>query len=212
MMPGLETTAPMRQTEEGRNMPVVALTANAVSGMREMFLSEGMNDFLSKPIDPGKPDSILRKWLPNEKMTANIEKTSAEPAAGYSALPLRLINLPGLDAARGLSAADGLAERDINLLEMFCRDTLARLPVSDKIPVSSEFKNFTAQVHSLKSALAPVGARNFSAGAGFLETAGRQADAAAIGFRLLPLRDGLKNWPKPLRRFWPKLRTLVGVI
>jgi CheY-like chemotaxis protein len=49
------------------SLPIIALTANAVSGTREMFLNNGFNDFLSKPIDIIKLNSILEKWIPKEK-------------------------------------------------------------------------------------------------------------------------------------------------
>ena len=49
------------------NVPIVALTANAVSGMREFFLENGFNDFMSKPVDVVKLDSVLENWIPREK-------------------------------------------------------------------------------------------------------------------------------------------------
>ena len=49
------------------NVPIIALTANAISGTREMFLENGFNDFLSKPIDTIQLNSILEKWIPKEK-------------------------------------------------------------------------------------------------------------------------------------------------
>ena len=54
-----------------KELPIVALTANALSGMREFFLENGFNDFLSKPVDLLKLDSILEKWIPKEKQLGN---------------------------------------------------------------------------------------------------------------------------------------------
>jgi len=68
MMPdmnGIETTAHIRDINA--DLPIIALTANAVSGAREMFLSNGFNDFLSKPIGVVELDVILEKWIPKEK-------------------------------------------------------------------------------------------------------------------------------------------------
>ncbi|MDR1270949.1 MAG: response regulator [Planctomycetaceae bacterium] len=73
-MDGLETTAQIRAIPEGRDVPIIALTANAVSGVREMFLSHGMNDFLSKPIDPIRLESILDKWIPKNKHVTSAAK------------------------------------------------------------------------------------------------------------------------------------------
>jgi CheY-like chemotaxis protein len=60
---------PKAQTpkECAKHIPIIALTANAVTGMREMFLSSGFDDFLSKPIETGKLFHIVEKWIPEEK-------------------------------------------------------------------------------------------------------------------------------------------------
>ncbi|MDR0869095.1 MAG: response regulator [Planctomycetota bacterium] len=72
-MDGVEATKLIRENESGRarRLPVIALTANAVSGMREMFLASGFNDFLSKPIDTTKLSDILEQWLPPAKRVKN---------------------------------------------------------------------------------------------------------------------------------------------
>jgi CheY-like chemotaxis protein len=66
-MDGIETAVRLRGIAEYRDVPIVALTANAISGMREMFLEKGMNDFLSKPIDPEKLEAVLCNWIPKDK-------------------------------------------------------------------------------------------------------------------------------------------------
>jgi len=68
-MDGIETTTAIRSLEGKRfkTMPIVALTANAVVGMREMFLEKGFSDFLSKPIEVTKFDELLDRWIPKEK-------------------------------------------------------------------------------------------------------------------------------------------------
>ena len=56
--------------------PIIALTANALSGVREMFLSEGLNDFMSKPIEPSRLNAILQEWLPKNKIILRTEDTA----------------------------------------------------------------------------------------------------------------------------------------
>ncbi|MCL2042762.1 MAG: ATP-binding protein [Treponema sp.] len=80
-MDGIEATAAIRAWEQGRserasveNVPIIALTANAVSGMREMFLEKGFNDFLTKPIDVSKLDEVLDRWIMQEKKEKSKEK------------------------------------------------------------------------------------------------------------------------------------------
>jgi CheY-like chemotaxis protein len=106
MMPGMdgvETVAIMRKQEGGKDIPIVALTANAIAGMREMFLENGFDDFLSKPIDMHKLNRIMEKWIPLEKQEAAAEKDDADAPPNAA-----LSELEGLNTAHGGVMADDL--------------------------------------------------------------------------------------------------------
>jgi CheY-like chemotaxis protein len=65
-MDGIEAVKVIREdigSEYARNVPIVALTANAMSGTREMFVNNGFQDFLAKPIDPKMLHDIITKWI-----------------------------------------------------------------------------------------------------------------------------------------------------
>jgi signal transduction histidine kinase/CheY-like chemotaxis protein/HPt (histidine-containing phosphotransfer) domain-containing protein len=68
-MDGIETVAAIRALKEERflSLPIVALTANAIFGMREMFLESGFDDYLAKPIEMNKLDEIMAQWVPQSK-------------------------------------------------------------------------------------------------------------------------------------------------
>jgi signal transduction histidine kinase/CheY-like chemotaxis protein len=76
-MDGIETTLAIRswETEQKHNnkISIIALTANAVAGMKEMFIENGFNDFLAKPIDVSKLDEMLDRWIPKEKQRVKTE-------------------------------------------------------------------------------------------------------------------------------------------
>ncbi|GHV84213.1 hypothetical protein AGMMS50212_15530 [Spirochaetia bacterium] len=73
-MDGIEATAAIRewekaQAEAGKSrsqVPIIALTANAITGVKEMFLAQGFDDYLSKPIDIAKLNDVMEKWIPKE--------------------------------------------------------------------------------------------------------------------------------------------------
>lgn len=83
-------------------VPIIALTANAVSGMREMFLSRGFSGFLAKPIDVSKLDEIMGKWIPKHKQY----KAEIIRRAG-SQTPADLMMIPGLDTQQGIAMTGG---------------------------------------------------------------------------------------------------------
>ncbi|MDR2787341.1 MAG: response regulator [Candidatus Accumulibacter sp.] len=185
MMPGMdgvEATALIREweKEEGgeKPLPIVALTANAVSGMREMFMEKGFDDFLAKPIDVSRLDEIIARWVPREKQ----RKTdgSPRPAETVKNPDSTGLEIPGLDARQGLAMTGGTLDAYKKVLSMFRRDAQKRLPLLQEPPEPEALPLFTSQVHALKSASASIGAAGVSAEAARLEAAGRDGNLAAI--------------------------------
>lgn len=74
-MDGIETTEVIRRTggEYGKKLPIIALTANAVNDAKKMFLENGFQGFLSKPVDIKELDAIFRRWLPGTKVILESE-------------------------------------------------------------------------------------------------------------------------------------------
>ncbi|MCL2819749.1 MAG: response regulator [Oscillospiraceae bacterium] len=73
-MDGIEATKKIREIEDDsqiyKNLPIIALTADAVESKRDMFIENGLDDFISKPIDADKLNVILEKWIPKHKQLA----------------------------------------------------------------------------------------------------------------------------------------------
>jgi CheY-like chemotaxis protein/HPt (histidine-containing phosphotransfer) domain-containing protein len=188
MMPGMdgvETTEILRGAGHGLKIPIIALTANAVSGMREMFLQHGMNDFLSKPVDPAKLDAVLRKWVPKKcRPPAVVSETPRETAP---------FEVEGLDVKKGMAMAGGTEAKYREVLEIYCRDSEARMEFLNGEYAAKDMKNFTTQVHSLKGAAASVGAAALSAEAACLEAAGRNGDVEFIRERIDGFREDLSG-------------------
>jgi signal transduction histidine kinase/CheY-like chemotaxis protein len=203
-MDGVETTAAIRalEGESFRTVPIIALTANAVTGMREMFAENGFNDFLAKPIDISKLDDILNHWVPKEKREINNEQLTmsneqlaisrergrerGQVSDGIHQSSLLIANcslstIPGVDTAKGVSLTGGTLAAYRQVLSLFCKDAEDRIPILQKTAESEDtLPAFVTHVHSLKSASASIGAQNISAQAAGLEAVGRAGDAAFI--------------------------------
>ena len=118
-MDGVEATARIRALPGGRftNVPIIALTANAMSGMREMFLQSGFNDYLSKPIDMVKLDEIIERWIPKERRVKAARKNSAQVLQADNDV-LSKLNIDGLDIKRGVGTMGGAADKYIEVLKL----------------------------------------------------------------------------------------------
>jgi CheY-like chemotaxis protein len=192
-MDGVEATALIREWEKdkadgGHPVPIVALTANAVTGMREMFIEKGFNDFLAKPIDVSKLDEIIEKWLPKEKQIKSDGGASFGVNVSGGSAELKI---PGVDTARGMIASGGTEAMYREVLELYCRDAAARMEFLAVERAGYDMKNFTTQVHALKSASASIGASELSEKAAMLEDAGKRGDMTAISEGLDGFRDDL---------------------
>jgi CheY-like chemotaxis protein len=198
-MDGIEATGIIRAMGDVfQDMPVIALTANAISGMREMFLEKGFSDFLAKPIEIAKLNEIIRKWIPKDKQQKFAAGNSAgSPAGGAAETAERTsqpaIQIPGIDTERGLTMTGGTDAGYRKVLVSFYRDARERLPGLKKIPDEKDLPAFTTQVHALKSAAATIGAAELSKKAAALEAAGKAGDMAVIGDGLLSFYEHLEE-------------------
>ena len=208
-MDGIETTVQIRALKEKRfkTVPIIALTANAVSGMRETFLTKGFSDFLSKPIDIPKLEEILTRWIPKEKRKGEpIIKRGASPDAKKS-----LLAIPGVDVEKGIAMTGGKIEAYCQILSLFSRDAEIRLSKLQKEPDEAGLPAFVTQVHALKSASASIGAANISMTAALLETAGQACDFAFIQTNLKDFTDDLSELVRNIRENCKQLESNEAV-
>jgi signal transduction histidine kinase/CheY-like chemotaxis protein/HPt (histidine-containing phosphotransfer) domain-containing protein len=180
-MDGIEATAAIRAWEKEepsrRQIPIIALTANAVVGMREMFINNGFNDFISKPVDISKMDEILDRWIPREKREEEREKVKEKreerkEEAGEGSLPI----IPNVDTAKGIALLRGSLKAYKNILSMFCKDVDEQMPKLQIMPEADTLPAFIIRTHSLKSVSASIGAQELSSKAAELEAAGKVAN------------------------------------
>jgi CheY-like chemotaxis protein/HPt (histidine-containing phosphotransfer) domain-containing protein len=199
MMPGIdgvEATAAIRAFPEEyfARVPIIALTANAISGMREMFLEKGFSDYLSKPIEIQKLKEIMHRWIPREK------RESKTPAAEKDAPPAtKRLAIDGVDTERGIQTMGGSEQSYRELLAIFREDALDRLDILREPPGEEDLHIFVTQVHALKSAANNIGALSLSADAARLEDAGKRGDIAAIRNELDRFREALIRLTESIR-------------
>ena len=163
------------------NMPIVALTANAISDTKEKLLSSGFDDYLSKPINTIWLNTILETWIPKEKQKRIIAaEDKSEDADSLNIEDNFPIIIEGVDVKKGVSLSGGSANSFFETLTVFYEDGYEKILEIEKSLEDENIPLYTIYVHALKSALASIGADRLSEDAKNLEAAGKQEDMSFI--------------------------------
>lgn len=158
MMPdidGVEATHMIRKKEGDyfKNLPIIALTANAINDAKKMFLREGMDDFVAKPIEMLDIISKLRKWLPKEKIKSlGLNEIKPVPQNEFE-----IPEITGLDVKVGLSLS-GNWEFYTKILSDYYAVIEKKVNLIETYVANENILNYTIEVHALKSSSRTIGA------------------------------------------------------
>ena len=161
MMDGIEAVHRIRNNcgENGRLPVVIALTANAMEGVRENFLANGFQDFITKPLDRKAMHMVLLKWIPEEKRKAG---GSWMDNLQVNNDILQNITIPGIDTDEVAAHYAGSLEEYNELLKLYCLDGRRKIKVLQELWEEQDYEGYGIEVHALKSASANVGAMRLS--------------------------------------------------
>lgn len=204
-MDGIETLAAMKKLPGNRckDKPCIALTANAISGAREMYINAGFTDYITKPISPRSLEDIIRKYLP-KSMIENVEapqeasesKNEPEPQTSQEELP----QIEGIDIATCMEYCGTSAI----MTDMLLRFYKAIQPASDELEsmlANGDLENFRIKVHALKSSAKLVGALELSALAAELEHESEANNLEVVNEKTPALLDLYRSYLEKLSNF-----------
>ncbi len=189
-MDGIDATAVIRKLDGDyyKNLPIIALTANALVGAKELFINEGMNDFLAKPIEVKKLNEILKKWLPLEKQELSIPVLNE-----WEKRKDTQISISGIDTNYGINLIGGNLGDYYDVLSTFLYDGLKKLQ-NLNIPLEDQdLDTFRIEMHALKSAAGSIGAFDVSKKAMHLEDAAISKNTAYIYSNTRPFLTSFEN-------------------
>jgi CheY-like chemotaxis protein len=211
MMPGMngiEAVHIIRELEDeavSSHVPIIALTANAVAGMKESFLSQGFDDYLPKPIEAARLNMLIAKWLPDSKrvpLTPEGDSPAPEEAGGgestQEALARELGAVCGIDTKAGAEHTGGL-DNLFEVIRQFCNDFEQLMGNIQTTYADKNWKDYAIYVHAAKGILATIGADKLSDQAKRLELAGKAGDAAVCEAETPALIDALNAFYTALR-------------
>jgi CheY-like chemotaxis protein len=152
-MDGIETVKIIR--ESGYSGSIVALTANAVLGNAGLFLENGFDDFISKPIDMRQLDNILKKLIrdkqPPEVLEAAAKHTESVPPQEAVKLIPPETQIAGLDIVQGIARYDGNEAIYVNILRAFTASLRIILAECANV-CEEELSEYKIKVHGIKGA------------------------------------------------------------
>ena len=170
-MDGVETLSRLKQSENPcKNVPAIALTANAIVGAREEYLKAGFADYLSKPIEGSQLEIMLLKYIPQDKIhyehpeneSNRKQPTANEPTAQSY-----------INKALGLQYCSGSKEFYAEVLALYCSSCEDEIAKMQNALEAEDWKKYTVYVHGLKSTSMNIGAEQLSTAAKELEFAGK---------------------------------------
>ncbi|MDR0730601.1 MAG: response regulator [Treponema sp.] len=175
MMPGMDGVEASRiirgmDSAYAKKVPIIALTANVVSGEINMFLTNGIDDYLAKPIEIRKLNYILEKWVPRGKQVKKLppDRNSAEKLA------TGVLSIPGVDTRKGRFNTGGTTKGYYTILGLFCSEMQENIPRIQDALETRDYRLYTTLVHALKGTARSIGAFKVGEMAADLEDAGRK--------------------------------------
>jgi CheY-like chemotaxis protein len=209
-MDGIEAVAKIRAIEGERNVedaqriPIIALTANAILGNEELFLKNGFQAFLSKPIDIIRLDLIINLYVRNKKLEKELSLPERAPDAnrrqGSKVKLFEGKSIPGINFTTGLSRFSNNDETYLDILGSYLSQ-IRTVPDKIKSCTAETLADYRILVHSLKSTSYTVGAAALGKMAEELEQAAGKGDIEFINAHSGALLDALENLGLTLEDF-----------
>ncbi len=170
VLDGLDATVEIRKLPDRQSLPIVAMTANALSGDRERCLEAGMNDYMSKPVEPETLEDKLRQWIKPRQAKAPSTRSVITAVAPIVAVDA-LAGIPGLNAELGLRLTSGNAALYRKVVDKFAAANRDAAALIDAAISQHDWTLARHLAHSLKGGAAQIGAEQLQHVAETLEHA-----------------------------------------
>lgn len=202
-MDGIETLQKLKADVTNPNhsgVPCIALTANAISGAREQYLSAGFDDYLTKPVNGPKMELLIKHYLP-ENLILDASKEEEDSVEDGDEWYKTFSGIPGINASEALKncGTTDILKEAVNEFHLTIPEKSDEI---EKFFANKDWKNYTIRVHALKSSARLIGAMELSELSLHMEMAGKDSDEALIE----------KNTPELLSKYRAFEKLLIPVV
>lgn len=155
-MGGIETLRAIRNLDGSyyKNVPVVAVTATAMNGIREMFEAAGFQSYIPKPIDIKQLEDVVLRFISSDKILYGaVEEIDESESPIY---------IPGVNTEQGIAQCGGSVKNYLSLLQIVVTDGRKKLEVLERSREGENYETYRIEAHALKSVAASIGAEELS--------------------------------------------------
>ena len=164
-MDGVELTKILRSSNDDylKYVPIIALTANAIKGVSEMFLANGFTEYLSKPIDTERLGEVLNKWIPENKKEEAMEEEESvadkNQAVDENEENLRnmLRQVENIDYDKAMTLCGKSEDILLSVIEVYVKSYSQIKERIDSTYAKEDLKNYAIEVHGVKSSSRSIG-------------------------------------------------------
>lgn len=192
VMDGLTATQEIRKLLQYKDVPILAMTADAMSGVKEKCIAAGMNDIVTKPIDPDEMFGVMVQWMkPMEHRTPNKELRTLKDKKGILEVEVPLI--PGLNIEGALKRINNKKKLYLSILEKFYVNNQNIINELKAILEKGEQETAERLIHTLKGVSGNIGADSLHELTKIVEESIHEKDSAKIEDGLNKLDSELKE-------------------
>jgi PAS domain S-box-containing protein len=169
VMDGFETTREIRHIDKYKELPIVAMTADAMTGVRDKVLEAGMNDYVTKPIVPKELWIALNRWVSpgNRELPEDFLRAKDDDLSDAQSVPV----IAGVDVEKGLSRVGGKKKLYLRLLSKFRDEFENGVAIIEEELLKGDRAAAVRQAHTIKGVAANVGAESIQRAAADAEQA-----------------------------------------
>ena len=202
VMGGLEATRKIRQNHALKKLPIIAMTANAMSSDREICLQAGMNDHIGKPVIPNELYGTLERWVqhkPAQRLVTSLPSNGIHEACGTPPLP----SLSGINMAMGLRNTGDNHTLYRKILLKFARNQGGACQQMEQHIAAGDYVALEQVTHALKGVAATIGAQRLAYFAGKMEKLAQDNEGVSS------LREWLGETASELARIITNIETML---